>query len=288
MERCPKEKLKPLDSPETLKAINYSFDIIGDIAILKVPNDDAANAKAAATQTLAIHKCVKTVFLQTSPVSGDFRVRRLKLLLGEDKTATRYRESGCVFAVDVEKCYFSPRLSGERARIAGLVRGGETVVNMFAGVGCFSVIIAKTAAESRVFSIDVNPAAFNCMVDNVRINRVYGKVTPLLGDSKEVIKAQLQGKADRVLMPLPEKALEYLPYAVSALKASGGCIHVYDFQHAAGKEDPEEKTKANVAQKLSSLGVSYSFDFSRIVRSTGPNWYQTALDIRVCGAPSKF
>jgi tRNA (guanine37-N1)-methyltransferase len=288
LKRRPKEKLSVSVPSETLKPLYYSFDIVGDIAILKVANDNVADAQAAAEQTMAVHKSVKTVFLQTSPVLGDFRVRELKLLAGEDRTTTRYRESGCVFAVDVEKCYFSPRLSHERIRIARLVKSGETVVNMFAGVGCFSVIIAKTVAQSRVFSIDVNPAAFDCMVDNVRINRVYGKVTPLLGDSKEVIKSQLQGKADRVLMPLPEKALEYLPYAVLALKPSGGWIHVYDFQHASGKENPEEKTQTNIAQKLGSLGVSYSFDFSRVVRSTGPNWYQTVLDIKVNGAPSKF
>ncbi len=288
MKRRPKEKLSVSAPSETLKPLNYSFDIIGDIAILKIANDNLADAQAAAEQTMAVHKSVKTVFLQTSPVLGDFRVRELKLLAGEDKTTTKYRESGCVFAVDVENCYFSPRLSHERIRIARLVKSGENVVNMFAGVGCFSIIIAKTVTQSKVFSIDVNPAAFDCMVDNVRINRVFGKVTPLLGDSKEVIKAQLQGKADRVLMPLPEKALEYLPYAVLALKPSGGWIHVYDFQHAAGKEKPEEKTKANVAQKLGSLGVSYSFEFSRVVRSTGPNWYQTVLDIKVNGAPSKF
>ena len=91
------------------------------------------------------------------------------------------------------------------------------------------------------------------MEENVKINRVYGKVFPLLGDAKEVIQTQLQGVADRVLMPLPEKALEYLPSAVSALKKSGGWIHYYDFQHAPGKEDPAEKTKLKVAAKTRQL-----------------------------------
>ena len=120
------------------------------------------------------------------------------------------------------------------------------------------------------------------MEENVRVNRVYGKVVPLLGDSKDIIKAQLQGKADRVLMPLPEKALEYLPYAVSALKkrrAAGSTTTISNMQLAT--KNPVEKTKLKVAQKLDSLGVGYSFAFSRVVRSTGPNWYQTVLDIQV-------
>jgi tRNA (guanine37-N1)-methyltransferase len=288
MRRRLKEKLSGNISSEDLSCIYNSFDIVGEIAVIKVANDNVANAQAVAKQIMAVHRSVKTVFTQTGPVLGDFRVRKLKLLAGENKTSTKYRESGCVFAVDVEKCYFSPRLSYERTRIARLVKGGETVVNMFAGVGCFSVIIAKNVPQAKVFSIDVNPTAVQYMEENVRINRVYGQVTPMLGDAKDIINAQLQGKADRVLMPLPEKALDYLPYAVLALKPSGGWIHVYDFQHAAGSEDPLEKTKAGVAQKLGSLGIGYSFVFSRVVRSTGPNWYQTVVDINVAGVPSKF
>ncbi len=283
-----RKKLSTTFSPAELNLIYNSFDIVGDIAIIKVPNGNTLNAEKVASKIMVVHRNVKTVFAQTSPFLGDFRVRDLRLLAGEDKTSTKCKESGCVFAVDVEKCYFSPRLSHERLRIASLVKGGETVVNMFSGVGCFSIRIAKFVSQTKVFSIDVNPTAVRYMEENVRINRVYGKVIPLLGDSKDIINAQLQGTADRVLMPLPEKALEYLPYAVSALKKHGGWIHYYDFQHAMGSEKPVEKTKLKVAQKLDSLGLGYIFAFSRVVRSTGPNWYQTALDIQVTSLPSKF
>ena len=283
-----KEKLPAHLSPEELSYIYDSFDIIGDIAIIKVRNGNFVNAEAAAYQIMAVHRSVKTVFAQTSPVMGDFRVRELKLLAGEGETSTMHKESGCVFAVDIKTCYFSPRLSHERSRIARLVKCGETVVNMFAGVGCFSIIIAKTVPQTKVFSIDANPTAVKYMEENVRINRVYGKVAPLFGDSKDVINAKLQRMADRVLMPLPGKALEYLPCAVLALKPAGGWVHFYDFQHATRNEDPVEKAKLKVARKLVSLGVGYRFVFSRVVRSTGPNWYQIALDVQVDSLPSKF
>ncbi len=233
-----KEKLSATLPTEELKQVYDSFDIIGDIAIFKTSKDNTTSAQTVANKIMAIHRNVKTVFVQTSPISGDFRVRELKLVAGENKTSTKYKEAGCVFTVDVEKCYFSPRLLYERSRIASLVNSGETVVNMFAGVGCFSIIIAKTVSQSKVFSIDVNPVAGKYMEENIRVNRAYGRVIPMLGDSKEIITAKLQGIADRVLMPLPEKALEYLPYAVLSLKKSGGWIHYYDFQHAVGKEDP--------------------------------------------------
>jgi tRNA (guanine37-N1)-methyltransferase len=202
-------------------------------------------------------------------------------LAGENKTVTTHRESGCFFRVDVENTYFSPRLSFEHKRIACLVKRSETVVNMFAGVGCFSIVSAKIVNPVKVYSIDVNPVAIECMKENVKVNHVDASVFPILGDAKDIIAANLRGVADRVLMPLPEKALEYLPYALSALKPTGGWIHFYDFQHAPGKENPIEKTRMIVAQKLDSLDIKYVIVNSRVMRPTGPNWYQTVMDIQV-------
>ena len=205
---------KPLSgvlSREDIDKVYNSFDVVGDIAIIRRPCTSQANTQTAAKAIMNSHRNVKTVLLQASPVAGDLRLRRLTHVAGENKTSTVHREFGSSFSVDVAKCYFSPRLSHERMRIARKVEPDETVVNMFAGVGCFSIMIAKHANPAKVFSIDVNPAAIKFMQENIRLNRVYGKVTPLLGDSKEIITNQLQRVADRVLMPLPEKALEYLP-----------------------------------------------------------------------------
>ena len=224
---------------------------------------------------------MKTVLVQESPVAGDLRLRRLRHVAGENKTTTLHRESGCLFTVDVAECYFSPRLSHERMRIAKMVETGENVINMFAGVGCFSIMIAKHSGAAKVFSIDVNPAAVQFMHENIRLNRVYDKVIPIWGDSKEIINSQLQRVADRILMPLPEKALEYLPCALSALKASGGWIHYYGFEHSAKTESPTEKAKLKVAKALEALGVDFEVFSVRVVRSTGPNWFQLAADIHV-------
>lgn len=286
MRRRLREKLTESLPPEQLSRVYSSFDIIGNIAIIK--HNNVRNSEVIAKQILAIHKNIKTVLTPITSIKGDFRVRELKLLAGENKTSTLHKESGCIFNVDVEKCYFSPRLSHEHKRIAELVGSGETVVNMFAGVGCFSILIAKTQSQTKVYSIDVNPVAIQYMEENVKINKVDRSVFPILGDSKDVIQTQLQGIADRALMPLPEKALEYLPYALLTLKKTGGWIHYYDFQHATGKEDPVEKTKLKVARKLGSLGVNYLFINSRVIRPTGPNWYQTVIDIQVSPLPSKF
>ena len=276
-----RQTLSGVLSSEDLSKIYNSFDVVGDIAIIRLPCASPINAQAAAAAILSSHRNVKTVLLHASPVAGDLRLRRLTHVAGENKTSTVHREFDCLFSVDVAKCYFSPRLAHERMRITRIVEPSETVVNMFAGVGCFSIAIAKHSRAARVFSIDVNPAALQFMQENIRLNRVYDKVIPLLGDSKEIINSRLQRVADRVLMPLPEKALEYLPCAVSALKASGGWIHYYGFEHAAKTESPVEKVKLKVAETLDALGVGFEVPFARIVRSTGPNWYQVVADIHI-------
>jgi tRNA (guanine37-N1)-methyltransferase len=268
-------------SPKELSLVYSSFDIVGDIAIIRLTDASKKNAKRIADAVMNVDKNVKTVLAQTGAVSGDFRLRRLTLVAGENRTRTIHRESGCRFSVDVSECYFSPRLSHERQRIASLVQSGETVVNMFAGVGCFSICIAKQASTAKVYSIDINPAAVHFMTENIRLNRVYGKVIPVLGDAKVVIENRLRRCADRVLMPLPEKALEYLPYAVSALNPSGGWIHVHMFEHAAKTENPAEKAKQRVEQAFGELGVDFDVPTVRVVRCTGPNWWQLVADVRI-------
>jgi tRNA (guanine37-N1)-methyltransferase len=256
---------------------------VGDIAIIRLTESLRKYGEIIAKAIMGIHKNVRTVLAQTGPVAGDFRLRKLEYVTGENKTITFHRESECIFHVDVKSCYFSPRLFYERMRIANLVGSGEVVVNMFAGVGCFSIIIAKHSDAAKVYSIDINPVAVGYMRENIRLNKVYGKVVPLLGDAKEIIEKSLHRVANRVLMPLPEKALEYLPYALLALIESGGWIHYYDFEHATKTENAVEKVKLKVADRLSSLGVNFEFLYGRIVRATGPNWHQVVLDIKIGG-----
>jgi tRNA (guanine37-N1)-methyltransferase len=275
-------------SAEDVANVYNSYDVIGDIAILRLREASVKHRRAIARAVMSVHRNVKTVVAQLEPVQGIFRTRRLRHVAGEHKTVTTHFESGCALRVDVSSCYFSPRLSHERMRIARLVKNGEVAVNMFAGVGCFSILMSKFSEASRVYSIDVNPAAFHYMQENVRLNGVYGKVIPILGDAKEIIVARLRHIADRVLMPLPEKALEYLPYSLLALKKTGGFVHYYDFEHSKKGLDAVEKVKLKVTERLAELDAVFSVVLGRVVRSTGPNWYQVVLDIAVSGQFDKF
>lgn len=275
-----KEILKDKLPLHEVGSLVRSYDIIGDIAVIRVPESLLRESQIIAEAVMKTHNHVKSVFRQASAVSGDFRLRRLEWIAGEHRTETTYKEFGCIFKVDLADCYFSPRLSFERMRVARLVAPHEIVVNMFAGVGSFSILMAKHAKVDTVYSIDVNPSAVRFMRENVRLNRVQGQVVPILGDAKEVIVERLHSVADRVLMPLPEKALEYIDYAVMALKPDGGWVHYYDFEHGSKDEDPVDKVKAKVSDKLYELRLDFAIPSARVVRPTGPNWYQVALDVR--------
>jgi len=273
--------LKGKLQPQELDGLIKSYDIIGDIAVIRIPESLRPQSQIIAETIIQAHKHVKTVLRQASAVSGEFRLRKLEWVAGEKKTETLYKEFGCVFRVDLKECYFSPRLSFERMRVARTVKPNDTAVNMFAGVGSFSILMAKYGRAETVYSIDVNPVAVKFMQENVRLNRVQGQVVPILGDAKQVITKHLRNMADRVVMPLPEKAFEYLDYAVLALKPTGGWIHYYDFEHASKEEDPIEKVKAKVLEKLQKLGCEFTVSLGRVVRPTGPNWYQVVLDVQL-------
>jgi tRNA (guanine37-N1)-methyltransferase len=269
--------------PSQLELIYKSYDIIGDIAVIRVPESLKQRNTFIAEAVMQTHKRVKSVWRQASSVSGDFRLRDLEFVLGERKTETLHKEHGCIFKVDLEKCYFSPRLSHERMRTAQQVQPDEVILNMFAGVGCYSIVIAKHSKPKKIFSIDINPVAIQYMQENIKLNKVEEKVIPIQGDAKKVIEERIPNVADRVLMPLPEKAYKYLDYALLALKPTGGWIHYYDFEHAKKGENPIEKIESKISEKLQILGVNFEVVFGRIVRTTGPNWCQVVLDIQLKG-----
>jgi tRNA (guanine37-N1)-methyltransferase len=209
-------------------------------------------------------------------VEGDFRTRNLEILAGDNKTETEYKEFGCRFTVDVENAFFSPRLSTERERIANLVQNGETIVNMFAGVGMFSVMIAKKK-KCTVYSIDINPIASKLCEKNIKSNKLIGAIVSINGDALQIIQEQLQNKSDRTLMLLPERSDEFLESAINATK-NGGIIHYYSHIHADKKSNAGKLSEEHYLQVSP---VRSEILGSKIVRAVGPRYYQTVVDVKI-------
>jgi tRNA (guanine37-N1)-methyltransferase len=265
--------------PVERHVIFSSYDVIGDIIIMKIPNSLQHKKYTIGKLLLENMKHVKCVFLQTSSVDGDFRLRKLELLAGDDRTVTDYHEHGCRFKVDVGKVYFSPRLSTERHRIAERVRDNEIITNMFAGVGTFSILIAKQNPRSTVFSIDSNPKANNLCLVNTRLNKVQDRVFPLCGDAKYIAGNLLAGLSDRVLMPLPEKAKEFIDSAVACLRNKRGSIHYFAHIKAQNRKDAAKAGKLATIEAF--RNYNHELDTTRIVREVGPRLYQVVSDVLV-------
>lgn len=239
----PDAKVEDIE-PKESKSVNQprkaggAFDLIGDIAITKIRNRERASNLAK--ELVALHPNIKTVFLDNG-IIGEFRLRDLELLEGENITVTRYRENGVFFELDVSRVYFSPRLATERIFVAKEVQDGEHVIDMFAGIGAFSLNIAKLH-DAFIMAIDSNPSAIEYMKKSIGMNKLKGTVKPISGDASIVMETL--SPADRIIMNLPHDAHRYLDLAVSRLKP-GGTLHYYEIMDLFGVENRMEQFRSS-------------------------------------------
>jgi len=265
--------------PHLLASLPHAMDFVGDVAIIEIPPELNAYKNIVGEAVLKSHKNVRTVLAKAGAVSGTYRLREFNVIAGEPKTETIHKEYSCQYYVDLAKAYFSPRLSQEHNRVASLVKEDETVVDLFAGVGPFSILIAKTHEHVKVYAIDMNPHAVEFLKKNIRLNRVEGKVHSILGDAKKIVKQRLSGVADRAIMNLPEKAIEFVDTACEAIKPAGGIVHFYSF---VGASNTFEDVKLRFVDAVEKSGRSVEkISFSRFVRATAPYEWQAVLDAKI-------
>ena len=284
-----KEALKGVLEENELRKVVKSYDIIGDTILIRVHSDLESKRGIIAEALHKIYPHVRSIAAVPLYAHTDrvYRTRDLEVIWGDEDMETTHKESGCLFKVNPKRVFFSPRLSYERMRVASKVMAGETIINMFSGVGCFSIIIARMQPQTKIYSIDVNPYAYEYMEENVRLNRMEGRVIPILGDVREELKKSgLEGVADRVLMPLPEEAHSFLPLAVRALKldkeGAGGVIHYYDVSTGRKGDDLFVMPIKRVRGIISSVfgdSLRLKIEEKRIVRSVAPRRYHVVLDL---------
>lgn len=261
------------DVPEDLKTLlPTSFDIVGDIAIIKIPDDLREHSKAIGEAILQANKPVRTV-VSDEGVVGDQRVRNVEVIAGEDDTKTVHKEFGLMFSVDVGKAYFSPRLATERQRVTQKVKDGELVIDMFCGVGPFSIMVAKNVPGAKIFGIDSNPHAIRSFMDNIRINKVKN-VVPLEGDVRQILKSMV--RADRIIMDLPQRSYEFFELAIGRLK-EGGTIHYYEILTEVEAREREDDLLSIVRNR----GRKMEIEERRVVRGYSPVQNHYAFDIKV-------
>ncbi len=261
-----------------LEDFRTSFDVIGNIVVIQ-PTDTMKAYRGQIVEALRlIHPNTRVILAKTSTISGEERVASYERWFGEGPTETVHREHGCVYLLDLTKVFFTPRLSTERKRVASLVRPREVVCDLFAGIGPFSILIAKTQKDCKVFSCDINPSAYDYLVKNISLNKVQTRVQALLGNAREIASSRLRRIANRVIVNLPKGAELYLDAASNALKEEGGIIHLYIFRSEGEEKD---QRAAQIVIELKRFGFSdVNVLLHKRVREVAPFLFNEVLDIR--------
>src|SRR3989344_3515604 len=222
--------------------IHRSFNILGNIAIVNFPDKTKLkDKKTFAEHLLKKHQNLKTILEKSGKFSGRLRKMKTKYLVGEKNKEVLYKENNCVFRFNIDTTYFSPRLSNERKEIASLIKRNDIVLVMFAGVGPYSICIAKNSG-AKVYSNEINREANKYAELNIKLNKVQDKVELISGDIKKVAKKIKKEKFDAIVMPRPRLKESFLQQAFM-LSKKGTKIFYYDFCGIEEKNKIIEKIK---------------------------------------------
>jgi tRNA wybutosine-synthesizing protein 2 len=253
------------------------YQKIGDIVIISLHPNLIKYEKKIGEIILKSIPNVRVVCRKIGPVKGEIKKPQLKVIAGDKNTETVHKEGKCIYKIDVRKVMFSKGNINERHRLQKQVKEGEVVVDLFAGIGYFSIGIAKFCNPKIIYAIDVNSIAIEYLKENIKLNKVEGKIVPILGDCREVVR-KLGKVADRVIMGFLPGTYRFLDAAFSVLKEDGGIIHYHDaFKEEELFEKPIEILK-NAAErngyKLSEIL------YKGIVKSYAPRIYHIVIDAK--------
>lgn len=257
-------------SPEEIENLKTSFDTIGDIVILEIPDELESKKKIIGKATLDFTKR-KSIYMKKSAVHGTIRIRDLELIAGEDDPVTIHKEHGARLKLNVCEVYFSPRLATERKRVSDSVADEEKILDMFCGIGPFPVVIARNN-NVNITGIDINENAIKYFNENIRLNKLKN-VEAICGDAREISKS-FKCKFDRIIMNLPGLAYDFLDVAMNLIE-DGGTINYYEFS------DGYEQGIKRLSDASLKAGKIVEITNTRKVKSTSPGEWHVAIDARI-------
>ncbi len=250
-------------------AMPYGYKIIGRLIVVKIPPEGEKFRDIIGRKLLELNPKCKAVWVDYGR-RGMLRRPKMELIAGEG-SETLHRENGCLFKLDVTKVMFSLGNQSERMRVARLVGNGEVVVDMFAGIGYFSIPISVHSNAKRIYSIEINPESYHYLLENIRLNGVQN-IVPILGDSMFVTP---EGVADRVIMG-HIYCHDFLPVAIRALREKG-TIHY----HESTPEIVLDRPVRRVEKACSSAGKRCRILGFRKVKNYSPGVYHDVVDALV-------
>jgi tRNA (guanine37-N1)-methyltransferase len=228
MNRTLKTVLAKHFSAEELRLLVGAYDVVGDMAIMIIPESLAAKESEIGQAVLQNSPNIRVVAKRKGQYGGEFRTIELEVIAGAKRKETMVKEFGIRLLLDPSAVYYSVRSAVERRRVASLVLDKERVLVLFSGIAPFPLMISKYSRAERIVAVEKNPIAHQYALKNLRLNRKCSNITLCHGDAADVVP-RLDSGFDRVLMVLPMDGEAFLPTALSALRP-GGTLHFYDMQ----------------------------------------------------------
>jgi tRNA wybutosine-synthesizing protein 2 len=265
---------------EELSVLPRGFQTISHVAIIKLNPILLEKKELIAKKYLELLPSIRSVYLNTGRVKGQYRTpEKIEYLVGVENSVVKHKEHGVIYKFDFTKIMFSMGNLSERKFLTTLVKDGETIVDMFAGIGYFSLPIAKHSKPEKIYSIELNPESFKYLKENINLNHFEEIIFPINGDSKEeVLKLSQSGvKADRVIMGVFPAPKEFIKDALTLAKVEGTIYH-YE-----GVGDQEKYLDLfNDFKEIVELS-DYRCELlaNRFVKSYGPGLYHIVFDIKV-------
>lgn len=248
------------------------WEFIGNIALIRLPTAlDPYREHIGQVYSSALG--ASTVVRDVSGISGELRTPDMEVLFGHDTIGEKL-ENGIRYRLDVTKVMFSSGNIDERERMGHLDCTGETVVDMFAGIGYFSLPLAVHGHARRVIACEKNPDSYHHLMENIALNDVTDIVEPVLGDNRDLM---LDAPADRVVMGYVCGTARFLEKGVSLVRP-GGMIHFHDTFHSLGAREEAEEAIAQACGVRGHHAIG-----SRVVKSYAPGVDHVVVDFIVPG-----
>ncbi|MEN2975051.1 MAG: hypothetical protein ABDH32_05680 [Candidatus Caldarchaeales archaeon] len=236
--------------------------IIDGVALVRISEKVEPWVKDIGRYTIEYYPRVRAVYRWVR-VEGVERRPIIEHIAGERIRVVEHREYGWRLRLDIERLMLCLGNSYERLRIARLISGNEIIVDMFAGVGQFTIPMAVIGKPAKIYSVEINPEAYHYLKENIILNKVQHIVEPILGDCKKIVGEEIKDIADRVVMGYLGGTMEALPQALKTLKSSGGMIHF----HELARRGREEELVDILKEKVEELGYTLHIKGWNIVKS---------------------
>jgi len=267
-----KERLQGKISQYQLKYVPSGWQVLGGVIAVTIPEKISSISPIIGKELLEMYPSCHCV-VRDMGIEGNLRQPVRKIVAGEG-TETTHKENGCFFKLDVTKVMYSKGNLNEKKHMSK-IGTDETIVDMFAGIGYFSIPMAVHAKPEKIYSIELNPESYSYLLENIRLNQVENIVEPILGDCSEKTP---EAVADRVLMGYVGNTHEYLEKAVSAIKKEGGVIHYHE---SVPEKLLPERPIARIREAAKNKGRKVEILGYRRIKKYSPGVWHVVVDARI-------